>query len=151
MSFCAKCFKTVKHEGTPEGTITQIAGVKCYVATLRVAYPKEKAVIFLPDVFGLELPNTQFLADDLVRSGFKTIIPDIMNGDPVLIHGITSPVVRPVTAGIRRKEKVGAQTTVESFNLHSIGDGIRPLSTSDVCLLGHDGLPRGGETLGASL
>jgi hypothetical protein len=34
-----------------------INGIKTYVATPKVDYPKDKAVIYLTDVFGLELPN----------------------------------------------------------------------------------------------
>ncbi|KAJ7100473.1 Alpha/Beta hydrolase protein [Mycena epipterygia] len=83
MSFCVECFKDFKHEGPPEGMVVQIGGVKCYLATPRMDYPKNKALLYLPNVFGMELHNNQLLADDFARSGFKTIIPDIMNGDPV--------------------------------------------------------------------
>ncbi|KAJ7782886.1 Alpha/Beta hydrolase protein [Mycena metata] len=81
MSLCADCFKGVRHEGTPEGKIEHIGGVKCYVATPTVDYPKDKVVLFLTDGFGLSLPNNQLLADDFAQNGFKTIIPDILNGD----------------------------------------------------------------------
>ncbi|KAK7050314.1 hypothetical protein R3P38DRAFT_1743046 [Favolaschia claudopus] len=55
MSFCKDCVKGVTHEGTPEGKIDPIGGVRCYVATPTVDYPKDKVVLFLTDVFGLEL------------------------------------------------------------------------------------------------
>ncbi|KAJ6605465.1 dienelactone hydrolase [Mycena vulgaris] len=83
MSFCDDCFKGVQHEGTPEGTFEHIGGVKCYVATPTVDYPKDKVVLFLTDVFGLALPNNLLLADDFARNGLKTIVPDILNDDPV--------------------------------------------------------------------
>jgi hypothetical protein len=41
------------------GKFEEIGGVKSYVATPTGEYPKEKAILFLPDVFGLELINAQ--------------------------------------------------------------------------------------------
>jgi hypothetical protein len=36
-----------------------IGGVACYVATPTVDYPKDKVILFLPDVFGIELNNAK--------------------------------------------------------------------------------------------
>ncbi|KAJ7445857.1 dienelactone hydrolase endo-1,3,1,4-beta-D-glucanase [Mycena latifolia] len=83
MSFCKDCITGVTHEGTPEGTIETIGGVACYVATPTVDYPKDKVLLFLTDVFGLELVNSRLLADDFARNGFKTIIPDYLHGDAI--------------------------------------------------------------------
>ncbi|KAJ7108764.1 Alpha/Beta hydrolase protein [Mycena epipterygia] len=83
MSFCDNCFKGVTHEGTPEGKTETIGGITCYVATPSVDYPKDKVILFLTDVFGLALNNNRLLADDFARNGFRTIVPDIFNGDPV--------------------------------------------------------------------
>ncbi|KAJ7185861.1 dienelactone hydrolase [Mycena filopes] len=82
MSFCENCFKGVTHEGTPEGKTETIGGITCYVATPTVDYPKDKVVLFLTDVFGLAVNNNLLLADDFARNGFKTIMPDLFNGDP---------------------------------------------------------------------
>ncbi|KAJ7204139.1 Alpha/Beta hydrolase protein [Mycena pura] len=83
MSFCADCFKGVRHEGTPEGTMKTIGGIKCYVATPTVDYPKDKAILFLTDALGLKLPNNQLLVDDFARNGFQTVMPDILDDDAV--------------------------------------------------------------------
>ncbi|KAJ7261866.1 dienelactone hydrolase endo-1,3,1,4-beta-D-glucanase [Mycena rebaudengoi] len=83
MSFCKDCVTGVTHDGTPEGKIETIGGVKAYVATPTVDYPKDKILLYLPDVFGLELVNAQLLADDFARNGFKTVIPDYLNSDPI--------------------------------------------------------------------
>ncbi|KAJ7039223.1 hypothetical protein C8F04DRAFT_321879 [Mycena alexandri] len=64
-----------------KGKFEHIRGARCYVATPTVDYPRDKVVLFLTDAFGLSLPNNQLLADDFARNGFKTIIPDILNGD----------------------------------------------------------------------
>jgi dienelactone hydrolase len=83
MSLCQDCVKGVTHEGTPKGKWESIGGVNSYVATPAGEYPKNKAILFLPDVFGPQLPNAQLLADDFAANGIKTIIPDYLNGDPI--------------------------------------------------------------------
>ncbi|KAI6000263.1 dienelactone hydrolase [Pisolithus marmoratus] len=80
----------VRHEGTPEGKIEFIGGVRCYVGTPSGEYNKEKAVLFLPEVFGIDLINAQLLVDDFARNGFKTIAIDYLNGDPVPEYAMTS-------------------------------------------------------------
>ncbi|KZT09837.1 alpha/beta-hydrolase [Laetiporus sulphureus 93-53] len=82
MSLCEHCVSGVRHEGTPEGKFEEIAGVSCYVATPSGDYAKEKVILYLTDIFGVELPNHQFLADDYARNGLKVVIPDILNKDP---------------------------------------------------------------------
>jgi hypothetical protein len=49
----------VEHEGTPAGKIETIGGVRSYVATPSGEYAKEKVLLLLTDVFGLELVNGQ--------------------------------------------------------------------------------------------
>jgi len=88
MSFCEHCVKGVIHEGTPTGKWEKIGGVDSYVATPTVNYPKDKAVLFLPDVFGAQLINAQLMADAFAENGFKTIIPDYLNGDPIPPEGL---------------------------------------------------------------
>ncbi|KAG5634666.1 hypothetical protein H0H81_001210, partial [Sphagnurus paluster] len=61
----------------------EIGGVRCYVGTPSVDYPKDKVVLFLTDVFGPELVNAQLLVDDFARNGFRTIAPDYFNGDAI--------------------------------------------------------------------
>jgi len=83
MSLCQDCVKGVTHEGTPKGKWEKIGGVDSYVATPTEEYSKNKAILFLPDVFGPQLQNSQLIADDFAANGFKTIIPDYLNGDPI--------------------------------------------------------------------
>ncbi|KAJ6465154.1 dienelactone hydrolase endo-1,3,1,4-beta-D-glucanase [Mycena vitilis] len=83
MSFCKDCVKGVTHEGTPVGKIETIGGIESYVATPTVEYPKDKVILFLSDIFGMGLVNPKLLADDFAKNGFKTVIPDILHGDPV--------------------------------------------------------------------
>jgi len=83
MSFCKDCVKGVQHEGTPTGKIEKIGGIECYVATPTSDYPKDKALLFLTDVFGHVLPNAQLLADDFAANGFYTVVPDYLHGDAI--------------------------------------------------------------------
>ncbi|KAI6012506.1 dienelactone hydrolase [Pisolithus orientalis] len=83
MSLCPDCIKGVRHGGTPEGEIEFIGGVRRYVSTPSGEYNKEKAVLFLPSIFGIDLINAQLLVDDFARNGFKTIAIDYLNGDPL--------------------------------------------------------------------
>ncbi|KAF8141932.1 alpha/beta-hydrolase [Boletus edulis] len=81
MSLCDKCISGVRHEGTTEGKVETINGVKTYVATPTGSYAKDKAILFLPDVFGIELINAQLLADDFARNGFQVYAIDYLNND----------------------------------------------------------------------
>jgi len=82
---CDACFTGVRHEGTLEGKFEEIGGINCYVATPSSDdYPKDKVVLFLTDVFGLELINNKLLVDDFARNGYKTVAPDILIGDPII-------------------------------------------------------------------
>ncbi|KAH7885747.1 Alpha/Beta hydrolase protein [Phlebopus sp. FC_14] len=83
MSLCKHCISGVTHEGTPTGKIETIGSVTCYVATPTVDYPKDKVVLYLPDVFGIELNNAQLLADDFAKNGFKVVAIDYLNGDRI--------------------------------------------------------------------
>ncbi|TFK25108.1 dienelactone hydrolase endo-1,3,1,4-beta-D-glucanase [Coprinopsis marcescibilis] len=122
MSLCADCVKGVRHEGTPEGSWEEIGGVTSYVATPLGDYPKDRVILYIADIFGPQLINAQLLADDFARNGFKTIIPDYLNGDFVAAdaldpgsqfdlgawfakHGAseTRPPLDRVTAGLKEQ------------------------------------------------
>ncbi|KAJ7922538.1 chlorocatechol-degradation protein [Mycena leptocephala] len=62
--------------------MAQIGMVKCYIATPKMHYPDDKVVLLFTNVFGLALSN-MLLADDFAHNGFKTVVPDILNDDPI--------------------------------------------------------------------
>ncbi|KAJ6510798.1 Alpha/Beta hydrolase protein [Mycena sanguinolenta] len=123
MSFCDNCFIAVVHDGTPEGKIETIGGIECYVATPTIPHPSERVLIYLTDIFGLALENNRLLADDFARNGFKTIMPDLFSGDPILVnppadfnrekwsasHGPaqTRPIVDSVISALKEQGIVG--------------------------------------------
>ncbi|KAI0676103.1 alpha/beta-hydrolase [Trametes maxima] len=79
---CDDCVQGVRHEGEPTGKIEKIGGIESYVAVPEGDYPKDKVVLFLSDIFGIPLVNNKLLVDDFARNGFRTIMPDLFNGEP---------------------------------------------------------------------
>ena len=51
-----------------KGKLEKIGGVECYVATPSVDYPKDKVLLYLSDVFGVSLVNSQVLCQPLFLS-----------------------------------------------------------------------------------
>ncbi|KAH9998000.1 dienelactone hydrolase endo-1,3,1,4-beta-D-glucanase [Russula vinacea] len=88
MSFCKDCISGVRYEGTAEGTYEEINGIKTYVAAPKVDHPKDKAVIYLTDIFGLELPNNLAL-----------VAPDLFEGDPAPPDALTGTFDLPTWLG----------------------------------------------------
>ncbi|KAI0029561.1 Alpha/Beta hydrolase protein [Vararia minispora EC-137] len=82
----------VRHEGTPEGTFEEIAGIRCYVAEPAGEYSKSGAVVYFSDACGLSLPNNLLLCDDFARNGFLVVAPDLFAGDDVPISAFESGV-----------------------------------------------------------
>ncbi|KAJ6632109.1 chlorocatechol-degradation protein [Mycena sp. CBHHK59/15] len=115
MSFCNNCFVAVTHDGTLEGKTATIDGVECYIATPTTPYPKDKALIFLTDIFGLALPNNCLLANDFARNGFKTIVIDLFSGNPIRVdpppgfdcEKWTQPIIDSVVAALKEEGVTG--------------------------------------------
>ncbi|CAL1702668.1 unnamed protein product [Somion occarium] len=83
MSLCKDCISGVRHEGTPEGKIEKIGGIRSYIATPHGEYSKDKVIVFIPDVFGIDMDNGKLLADAFAHDGYKVVAPDLFNGDPI--------------------------------------------------------------------
>ena len=102
------------------GTFAKIGGVDCYVATPVGEYPKDKVLLYLPDALGMQSPNSQvgngfggtrpcsvltglatprpsahtcpqLLADDFARNGWKTVLVDYFEGEPVPSEEVFRP------------------------------------------------------------
>ncbi|KAK1768029.1 alpha/beta-hydrolase [Phialemonium atrogriseum] len=70
----------VAHEGAPVGTEEIVDGVTLYI-TKPEGEPKA-AVLYLTDVFGIQLVQNKLLADSFARAGYLTVAPDLFNGTP---------------------------------------------------------------------
>jgi len=49
---------------------------------------KLDTIILLTDIYGPDYVNTQLVADEWSKAGFKVVIPDLFVGDPVPIEHI---------------------------------------------------------------
>ncbi|KLO06748.1 alpha/beta-hydrolase [Schizopora paradoxa] len=91
MSLHKECVSGVKHEGTAEGNIVKMGNWDVYVALPKGDYPKDKAILFFTDVFGVQLINNQLMADDFAKNGFQVYMPDYFKGDPIPEDALTNP------------------------------------------------------------
>jgi len=84
-TLCKDCITGVvwDDQGSPEGKFEEIGGIRTYVATPAGDYAKHKVILYLSDAFGPELINPKLLADDFARHGFRTVVPDLFNGDSI--------------------------------------------------------------------
>ncbi|GAA6017474.1 hypothetical protein JCM10207_008239 [Rhodosporidiobolus poonsookiae] len=82
------CNQGFIHEGTPVGSFDPVT--KAYVTLPSGDYDKTKALLFLTDIFGTELPNGQLLADSFANSGIATYMPNMTDDDPVKKEDLNS-------------------------------------------------------------
>ncbi|KAI1849599.1 hypothetical protein JX265_007938 [Neoarthrinium moseri] len=68
----------IAHEGTPVGREEVHDGVNLYIT----GNASGTAVLYLTDVFGINLTQNRLLADSFGRAGFLTVAPDLFNGTP---------------------------------------------------------------------
>jgi dienelactone hydrolase len=45
-------------------------------------------IILLTDIYGPDYINTQLVADEWAKAGFRVVVPDLFVGDPVPIEHI---------------------------------------------------------------
>eukprot|EP01112_Ceratiomyxa_fruticulosa_P011436 TRINITY_DN309_c0_g1_i3.p1 TRINITY_DN309_c0_g1~~TRINITY_DN309_c0_g1_i3.p1 ORF type:complete len:253 (-),score=46.48 TRINITY_DN309_c0_g1_i3:551-1309(-) len=85
------CLSGSIHSGEPKGRFEEdIAGFRTYVATPSVLARKDKAIVYLADLFGLDLPNPKLLSDAYAEeSGLTVYAPDFMEGNPVPTDAFT--------------------------------------------------------------
>lgn len=61
------------------------------LASVYFSYPENKAtdncVLILPDVMGEKAPNAQLIADQFAANGYFCVMPDLFEGDPVVMNG----------------------------------------------------------------
>jgi hypothetical protein len=76
------------------GKWEKIGGVDSYVATPTGEYPQNKAILFLPDVFGGQLPNAQVRPSiSLARTCFLTQIFHRFSSSPTTLLLTASKLV----------------------------------------------------------
>ncbi|KAI2847922.1 hypothetical protein CBS147343_7684 [Aspergillus niger] len=79
------CIAGHLHSGTPKGELKKIDDILTYVS-----YPPNKstqnAILFLSDIFGPKLVNSQLIADQFAANGYFVVLPDLFHGDPVPVE-----------------------------------------------------------------
>ncbi|PBP17662.1 dienelactone hydrolase [Diplocarpon rosae] len=63
-----------------------------------LAYPPHQsknntdvAILYLSDIFGVQLINNRLLADSFARAGYLVAEPDLFDGDAIPVDGLTDP------------------------------------------------------------
>ncbi|WPH00443.1 Hypothetical protein R9X50_00327200 [Acrodontium crateriforme] len=79
------CTIGVKHEGTAKGEEIKIAGIPAYVSKPESGQT-DNAILVLPDVIGHQFINAQLIADQFAANGYYVVMPDLFQGDPVLLN-----------------------------------------------------------------
>ena len=103
------CISGHLHEGTPEGSITKIAGLDAY-EVWPASRSKAKTILYLSDIFGWELNNARLLADEFAKAGFYVIVPDFFKGDPIPEAHLNTIVPRkPHELSDEQKTKTAAE------------------------------------------
>ncbi|CAJ2509482.1 Uu.00g145080.m01.CDS01 [Anthostomella pinea] len=79
----------IAHTGDPVGREEVYNEINLYIT----GNTSDTAVLYLTDVFGIQLPENKLLADSFGRAGYLTIAPDLFNGtpSPVDINGTGTP------------------------------------------------------------
>ncbi|KAI0000272.1 dienelactone hydrolase [Xylariaceae sp. FL0662B] len=68
----------IAHTGDPVGVEEVHDGVNMYIT----GSPSDVGVLYLTDVFGIQLLENKLLADSFGRAGYITVAPDLFNGTP---------------------------------------------------------------------
>jgi hypothetical protein len=79
------------HEGIPTGNFEILHSLRTYISTPKSdsdsaktsSGGKQDTVIFLSDIFGVDLVNTKLVADEWAGQGYKVLLPDFFDNDPV--------------------------------------------------------------------
>ncbi|EPE09378.1 dienelactone hydrolase family protein [Ophiostoma piceae UAMH 11346] len=72
----------IAHDGSPVGTEEVHNGYNLYITKPPGHTKATKAVLYLTDVFGIQLAQNKLLADSFARAGFLTVAPDLFGGSP---------------------------------------------------------------------
>ncbi|KAI0154736.1 dienelactone hydrolase [Xylariaceae sp. FL1272] len=68
----------IAHDGESVGTEIVHNNVTLYVT----GSPSDKAVLYLTDIYGIQLAQNRLLADSFGRAGYFVVAPDLFNGTP---------------------------------------------------------------------
>ncbi|KAH9932723.1 alpha/beta-hydrolase [Epithele typhae] len=146
MSLCNNCITGVRHEGTPTGTLTKIGGTDCYVATPSGEYARDKVLLYFPDALGMQSPNAHLLADDFALNGYKTVVVDYFEGEPVPHERVFAPGGAQgfdLLAWLGRHPAPRALETIRAVIAALKADGVAKFASTGYCYGGRTGFDLG--------
>lgn len=88
----ANLVETDIHSGNPLGSISIQHGLRTYVSLPSSADKgkaegqvgqKQDTIILISDIFGIDLVNSKLVADEWAGQGYKVLLPDFFEGDPI--------------------------------------------------------------------
>ncbi|KAH9840041.1 alpha/beta-hydrolase [Rhodofomes roseus] len=130
---CQHCVSGVRHEGTPEGKIEKIGGAEAYIATPSGDYDKTKVVIIATDVFGIPLNNNKLLADTFAQNGYRTVVPEYLNNDPVPEDAFDAPGKFDVGAWFGRQGPSVWKPVIDSVVAALKAEGVTRIGVTGYC------------------
>ncbi|KAI3545186.1 dienelactone hydrolase [Colletotrichum filicis] len=72
----------IAHTGTPIGEEVKYNGLTQYVTKPSTRGNRTVGVLYLTDVFGIQLAQNKLLSDSFARAGYISVAPDLFNGSP---------------------------------------------------------------------
>ncbi|KAK1689599.1 dienelactone hydrolase [Colletotrichum godetiae] len=72
----------IAHTGTPIGEEVRYNGLTQYVTKPSTRGNRTVGVLYLTDVFGIQLAQNKLLSDSFARAGYISVAPDLFNGSP---------------------------------------------------------------------
>ncbi|BGP58399.1 hypothetical protein JCM8202_001902 [Rhodotorula sphaerocarpa] len=135
MSLGQCCASGFKHDGTPSGIFSELNGVKTYVSLPKGEHDKTKALLFLTDIFGTELPNGQLLADSFAENGIAVYMPDYLHGDAISFEEMNSGKV-DLMAWLGKHNKDVTRPAIDKVVSHLKAQGVQKFSAIGYCFGG---------------
>jgi len=125
----------VAHTGTPTGQMKKANGVDMYIA-----YPANKktenAILYLPDIFGVQLVQNKLLADSFAKAGYLVVEPDLFEGDPAPAD-LASPAGRNMGAWMAKHTVSKIDSIIAATIKHMREDlGVKRIGTVGYCFGG---------------
>ena len=81
-SYLSKSERVPRCPGLQSLTRLNIPLVEAYISDSKSPRPGV-GIVIIPDILGHRFLSTQLFADQLAANGYTTIVPDVLNGDPV--------------------------------------------------------------------
>ncbi|KAI0402304.1 dienelactone hydrolase [Xylaria palmicola] len=123
----------IAHDGEPVGKEVVHNNVTLYVTGKPSA---DKAVLYLTDIFGIQLLQNKLLADSFGRAGYFVVAPDLFNGTPSTLDLVDmTPAQRDVFLAAATPEETDALIATGVDYLQKVKNVTR-IATTGYCFGG---------------